>query len=45
LLVASELQPIFRRLHPALQPPAHIQVIDVHILHANGAAVSISQAL
>src|ERR1041384_3247898 len=45
LLLARELQPVFGALHPRLQPATNGEVVDVHVLDANGTAVRVAQLL
>ena len=44
LLGALQLDAILRPLHPILQPVFDLQIVDVHELHANRAAVGVAQA-
>ena len=43
LFFARQLHVVFSRLHPPLQPAPHVQVVDVHELHADGPAVGVLQ--
>ena len=45
LFLTRELQSIFGPLHPALQPAPRLQFVDVHVLHADRAAIRIAQPL
>ena len=42
LLFAGELETVLSRLHPSLEPAANAEFVDVHVLDANRAAVSIA---
>ena len=43
LFVAGELDAIFGHFHAALQPATNAEVVDVHVLHADGAAIGVAQ--
>ena len=45
LLAAAEFQPILGALHPHLQPLADLQIVDMHELHADRPAISVTQPL
>jgi hypothetical protein len=44
LLSPCEFQPVFALLHTAHQPFLDGEVVDVHVLHADGAAIRVAQA-
>ncbi len=39
------VQPVLGAFHPVLQPLPHVQIVDVHELHADRAAVGVAQPL
>src|SRR4051812_29793002 len=41
LLWPGKWEMVARSLHPFLKPAANGKIVDVHILHANGAAISV----
>src|SRR5580700_8290612 len=45
LFLAGELQPVASPFHALLQPAPNAEMVDVHVLHADGAAISIAQLL
>src|SRR5207253_11280239 len=45
LLVSRESNTVLSGFRAPLQPAPHAEVINVHVLHADGAAISIAQAL
>ena len=45
LFFAAEHAAIFGPFHPLLQPLAHLQIVHVHELHADAAAIRIAQPL
>jgi len=45
LFIAGELDAVLGGLHAALQPAANTEVVDVHVLDADGAAVGVAEAL
>ena len=45
LFLAADLDAIFGRFHPFLKPATNAEIVDVHELHADGAAVGIAQTL
>ena len=45
LLVTRELKAILCSFHPLLEPLADSGIIDVHVLDANGAAISVPKKI
>src|SRR5262249_6401023 len=45
LFVACQMNAIFGHLHSALEPAANTDVVDVHVLDADGTAISVAQSL
>ena len=45
LFLARDLQPVLGAFHALLQPLARDQVVDVHVLDADGSAISVPEAV